>query len=58
MMSWVRTMSLFEGMDGHIVNSLVEVGLFHAVPVFFHQAEGSFDHGAERFEFLIDGAVR
>lgn len=49
---------MFEGMDGHIVNSLVEVGLFHAVPVFFHQAEGSFDHGAERFEFLIDGAVR
>jgi hypothetical protein len=45
-------------MDGHVVNALVKVGLFHAVPVFFHQTEGSFDPGAERFQFLIDGVVR
>ena len=49
---------MFNGMDGHIINALVKVGLFHAVPVFFHQTEGSFDPGAEGFQFLIDGAVR
>ena len=49
---------MFNSMDGHIVNALVKVGLFHAVPVFFRQTEGSFDPGAERFQFLIDGAVR
>jgi hypothetical protein len=45
-------------MDGHVVNALVKVGLFHAVPVFFHRTEGSFDPGTEGFQFLIDGAVR
>ena len=49
---------MFDGMDGYIVDAHVEVGLFHAVPVFFHQAEGSFDPSAKRFEFLIDGIVR
>jgi len=49
---------MFNGMDGHVINAPVKVGLLHAVPVFFHQAEGSFDSGAERFQFLIDGAMR
>ena len=49
---------MFNGMDGHVVNALVKVGLFHAVPVFFYQAEGSFDTSAERFQFLINGVVR
>ena len=44
---------MFNGMDGHIVNAFIKVGLFHAVPVFFHQTKGSFDPGAERFKFLI-----
>ena len=49
---------MFNGMDGHVVNAPVKVGLFHALPVFFHQTESSFDPGAERFQFLIDGVVR
>jgi len=49
---------MFNDMDGHIVNTFVEIGLFHTVPVFFHQTEGSFDPGAKRFQFLIDGVVR
>ena len=64
---------MFNGMDGHVVNALVKVDLFHAVSVFFHQIEGSFDPGAERskassregltpinarIQFLIDGVVR
>jgi len=49
---------MFNGMDGHVVNAPVKVGLFHAVSVFFHQTEGSFYPGAERFQFLIDGVMR
>jgi hypothetical protein len=49
---------MFNGMDGHVVNAPVKVGLFHSVSVLFHQTEGSFDPGAERFQFLIDGVVR
>lgn len=48
---------MFNGMDGHVVNASVKIGLFHAASIFFHQAEDSFDPGAERFQFLIDGAV-
>jgi hypothetical protein len=48
---------MFNGMDGHIVNALVKVVLFHAVPVFFYQTEGSLDPGTERIQFLIDGVV-
>ena len=43
---------MFSGMDGRVVNALVKVGLFHAVSVFFHQTESSFDSGAERVQFL------
>lgn len=49
---------MFNGMDGHVVKAFVEVGLFHAVPVFFDQTEGSFNSGAKGFQFLIDGVVR
>ena len=49
---------MFNGMNGHVVNALVKVCLFHAVPVFFYQAEGSLDPGAKRLQFLIDGVVR
>lgn len=49
---------MFDSMNGHIVNTFVEIGLFDAVSVFFHQAKGSFDAGSERLQFLIDGAVR
>jgi hypothetical protein len=49
---------MFNGMDGHVVNALVKAGLFQALSGFFHQPEGCFDPGAERFQFLIDGVVR
>jgi hypothetical protein len=31
---------MFNSMDGHVVNALVKVGLFHAASVIFHQTEG------------------
>lgn len=34
---------MFNGMDCHVVKAFVEVGLSHAVPVFFDQTEGSFN---------------
>jgi hypothetical protein len=44
---------MFDSMDAP-----VKVSLFlHAVPVPFHQTEGSFDSGAERLQFLIDDVV-
>jgi hypothetical protein len=49
---------MFNGMDGYVVDPFVEIGLFHAVSIFLYQAEGSFNPGSERFQFLIDGAVR
>jgi hypothetical protein len=49
---------MFDSVDSHIIDTLVEVCLFHAVSVFLNQAEGSFDAGSERFQFLVDGAVR
>jgi len=49
---------MFNGMDGYVVNASIKVGLFHAVPVLFHYAEGAFDSSAERFQFLVDGVVR
>jgi hypothetical protein len=44
---------MFNDMNGHVVNALVKVGLFHSIPFFFHQTEGSFDSGAERFQSLL-----
>jgi len=49
---------MFDSMNGYIVNTFVIICLFHAISVFFHQAEGSFNAGSERLQFFVDGAVR
>jgi len=48
---------MFNSMDRYIVNSLVKVCLLHAIPVLFHQTEGSFNSSAEGFHFLINETV-
>ncbi len=49
---------MFDSMDSHIIDTFVEVSLFHTVSVFLNQAEGSFDAGSEGFQLFVDSAVR
>jgi len=49
---------MFDSMDGHIINTFIEVRSCHAIPVFLYQTEGSFYTSSERCQFFVDCTVR